>query len=182
MQLQRLVRTAVLVTCSVILYRYSINLPFFPPFLKYDASEIPVMVGAFAYGPVAGLFLELIKNLLHMILKGGANPVGLSANLSAGALLILGTTLVYRLNVGPRWLCLIAGSFIMGVGMIPLNYYFFLPARGMEGPAAFGQAFYLLPPFNIVKGFISASLGLFFYERLAFLFVMKPSGGYDKQA
>jgi riboflavin transporter FmnP len=182
MQLQRLVRTAVLVTCSVILYRYSINLPFFPPFLKYDASEIPVIVGALAYGPVTGLLLELIKNILHMILKGGANPIGLAANMSAGALLVLGTTLVFRLKVGPRWLCLIAGALVMGLGMIPLNYYFFLPARGMAGPAAFDMAFYLLPLFNIVKGFISTSLGLFFYERLSFLFVMKSSRGYDNQA
>ena len=41
-------------------------LPFMPPFLKLDLSEIIVLLGAFALGPLAGVAIELVKNLVHL--------------------------------------------------------------------------------------------------------------------
>jgi riboflavin transporter FmnP len=74
MSLHRLTRLALLAAVAVALYRFSFSLPLFPPFLKYDASEVPVLVATLAYGPLTGLLLEVVKNLLHAISKGGANP------------------------------------------------------------------------------------------------------------
>lgn len=168
MRLQRLTRLAVLVATAVTLYRFSTALPLFPPFLRYDASEVPVLVGALAYGPAAGLLLELIKNLLHALMKGGANPIGLAANFVSGALLVAGTTLVYSIGARGRrrWLAIAAGAGLMALGMLPLNLYFFLPARGMAASEGLATALALLTPFNLAKGGISAALGILFYERL----------------
>ena len=43
-----------------------------PSFYKIDLSEIPVLIGTFALGPVAGMFIELIKVVLHMLFKGSS--------------------------------------------------------------------------------------------------------------
>ena len=42
-----------------------------PPFYKIDFSEVPVLIGTFAMGPVAGILIELIKILLHLLPEGG---------------------------------------------------------------------------------------------------------------
>jgi riboflavin transporter FmnP len=168
MSIQRTARMGVLLATSVVLYRYSVHLPLFPTFLSYDASEVPVVIGALVYGPVAGLLLELLKNLMQGVIKGGANPVGLAANFAAGGLLIVGFTPIYRLAGRSRWRwCAVGvGALVMGLGLIPLNYYFFLPAHGIKGPALGQMAVALLTPFNVVKGAVSVSLGVALYERL----------------
>lgn len=51
------------------LMMFEIPLFFAPSFYKIDLSEIPVLIGTFAMGPVAGMFIELIKVVLHMLLK-----------------------------------------------------------------------------------------------------------------
>ena len=58
-------------------------LPFMPPFLKLDLSEIVVLLGAFALGPLAGVTIELVKNLVHLpfTMTGG---VGELANFFVG--------------------------------------------------------------------------------------------------
>lgn len=169
MPLQRLTRLAVLLAAAVALYRFSFSLPLFPAFLKYDASDVPVVIGAVAFGPATGLLLEVMKNLLHALLKGGANPVGLAANVIAGALLVGGTSLVYSLGAQRRWrwLAIAAGALVMAVGMIPLNLYLFLPAHGIKASALTAMAVNTLTPFNLAKGLLNAGLALVFYERLA---------------
>lgn len=175
MQLQRTIRLSVLLAAAVIMYRFSFSLPLFPPFLKYDASDVPIVLGGIAYGPAAGLLLEVLKNLLHALIKGGANPVGLAANVIAGALLVGGTTLVYWLGAQRRlrWLAIAAGAAVMALGMIPLNLYVFLPAHGMSADTLTTMAVSTLTPFNLVKGALNAGLALLFYERLAVALNMK---------
>ena len=59
---RRIAVTAVFTALAVVLMYLEIQLPFMPPFLKFDFSEIPVLVGAFALGPVNGVIIELLKN------------------------------------------------------------------------------------------------------------------------
>ena len=58
--------TAVLTAMASVLMYYEVPLPFMPPFLKFDFSEIPVVIGSFAIGPVFGVIIELLKNLIHL--------------------------------------------------------------------------------------------------------------------
>ena len=50
--IRRITVTAILTAMAFILMYLEVPLPLMPPFLKFDFSEIPVLVGAFALGPV----------------------------------------------------------------------------------------------------------------------------------
>lgn len=60
-----LTKIGMLSAIAVILMFFEIPLPMMPNFLKLDASELPAIIGAFVLGPLAGVFIELIKNMLH---------------------------------------------------------------------------------------------------------------------
>ena len=72
-------------------------LPFAPGFYKLDLSEVPVLIGAFALGPVSGFFIELIKILVHLVIKGTQTAgIGELANLVIGCAFVLPAALIYR--------------------------------------------------------------------------------------
>ena len=58
--------TAIFTAMAVVLMYLEFSLPFVPPFLKFDFSELPVLIGSFALGPVYGIVIELLKNLIHL--------------------------------------------------------------------------------------------------------------------
>ena len=58
----------VLGAIAMVLMLFDIPLPFAPTFYKIDFSEVPVLVGAFTMGPVAGALIELVKILLNLSL------------------------------------------------------------------------------------------------------------------
>ena len=73
---QRILTTkkiAVIGMCSAIaaiLMLFEIPVPFAPGFYKIDFSELPALIGTFAYGPVAGVMIELCKIILKLVMKG----------------------------------------------------------------------------------------------------------------
>ena len=60
----------VLGAIAMVLMLFDIPLPFAPTFYKIDFSEVPVLVGAFTMGPVAGALIELVKILLNLLIRG----------------------------------------------------------------------------------------------------------------
>ena len=54
----------------MVLMLFDIPLPFAPTFYKIDFSEVPVLIGAFTMGPVAGALIELVKILLNLLIRG----------------------------------------------------------------------------------------------------------------
>ena len=89
--LRNLVQIGMLGAVSVVLMMFEI------PFYKIDLSEIPVLIGTFAMGPVAGMFIELIKVVLHMLFKGSSTAgVGDFANFLIGCAMIVPAGLIYQ--------------------------------------------------------------------------------------
>ena len=60
----------VLGAIAMVLMLFDIPLPFAPTFYKIDFSEVPVLIGAFTMGPVAGALIELVKILLNLLIRG----------------------------------------------------------------------------------------------------------------
>ena len=60
----------VLGAIAMVLMLFDIPLPFAPTFYKIDFSEVPVLIGAFTMGPVAGTLIELVKILLNLLIRG----------------------------------------------------------------------------------------------------------------
>ena len=83
--IRRITVTAILTAMAFVLMYLEVPLPLMPPFLKFDFSEIPVLVGAFALGPVWGIVIELLKNLIHLPFTGTAG-IGELSNFITGSL------------------------------------------------------------------------------------------------
>ena len=92
------ISTAMLSTVAYLLMMFDFPLPGFPAFLKIDFSEIPVLLGAIVFGPVAAIIIEALKNLIYYAIQGSMTgvPIGELANFIAGLLLVLPAALIAR--------------------------------------------------------------------------------------
>lgn len=171
MAVRLLVRVAVLAALAAVLMLFETRLPLFPDFLKYDFSDLPALLAAFTMGPLTGVGVEFLKELMFLATgRATSGLVGVAANFVAGGTLVLVAGSVHRAGDGlPGWVrgggALVAGSAAMAAIMIPANALIFLPLWGI--PASDVWAFSMtIVPFNLVKGTLSTALGLALYRRL----------------
>ena len=131
MKTRNMVSIAMLAAVAVILMLFEFPLPFLPPFYKIDASELPVIIGAFAMGPWAGVLIELLKVLLNLLLDGTTTAfVGEFANFLIGCSYVVPASLVYyyRKSKKNAVLGLLLGTVTCAVVGCLLNAYLLLPA------------------------------------------------------
>lgn len=168
-------------------------LPFLiPSFIKFDFSELPALITAFAYGPVSGMIVCLVKNLLHLPFTT-SNCIGELSNFILGAIFVGVAGLVYKRAKSRRSALIgtVLGAVIMAVVSIPSNYYIVYPAfsviYGMPMEAILGMYKALLPaadnlfkallifnlPFNFAKGMIDAGICFLVYKRISPLLKVK---------
>ena len=172
---------------ATVLMFFEVPLWFAPPFYKLDLSEIPIMVGAFAFGPLAGAVIELIKILLIFVMRGSQTMgIGEGANFLIGCSLVVPASVIYR-----RWHTR-KGAFIgLGVGVVSMmvvgalmNGYILLPTYAkafhmeIDALVAFGTqvnpkitslpTFIALAviPFNFVKGLVVSLITGALYKRI----------------
>ena len=122
---------------ALILFLFEFPLPFAPSFYELDFSELPALVGAFAFGPVTGVVIEIVKILLKLLIKGTSTAfVGDLANFVIGCSFVLPASAIYHFHKNKK--NAIAGCII---GTIILTLF----------GTAF-NAFYLLPAFSRLYG------------------------------
>lgn len=186
--IRTMVTVGMLGAISVILMMFSIPLWFAPSFYKIDLSEVPVLVGAFALGPVAGVLIELIKILLHLLFQGTQTAgVGDFANFVIGCCFVLPAAVVYQRKRTKKGavIGLVSGTVIMTVSGCFINAFLLLPAYA----AAFGMpidslvamgtavnasitnlltfALFAVAPFNIVKGVVVSVITVLLYKHIS---------------
>jgi len=177
-KLRRMILIAILGSISTVLMQLNFPLPALPAFLKIDFSEIPAVLAIMTMGPVAGIAVELLKNVLHWFLSGSPTgvPVGEIANFATGILFIMPIYLIFRNVQNTKGLTagLIAGTVSMAVGMSALNYLVFLPmyVYFMNMPAYTGDAMFNvivlgILPFNLIKGIMLMVISLLLYKSMS---------------
>ncbi|WP_346707016.1 ECF transporter S component [Massilistercora timonensis] len=94
---RKMAQVAMLGAIAVVLMLFEIPLPFAPSFYEIDFSEVPVLVGCFTMGPLAGVAIELVKILLNLVINGTATAgVGELANFLIGCALVLPAAIIYK--------------------------------------------------------------------------------------
>ena len=78
---------------------YQISAAILPPYLTLDFSDVPALLATFLFGPVAGVIVELIKNLLNFLFNMG-DPIGPVANFAAAVSFLLTAFYVSKLSKG----------------------------------------------------------------------------------
>ncbi|MFX3624740.1 MAG: ECF transporter S component [Ectobacillus sp.] len=173
----QMVSVAMLSSISYLLMMLDFPFPGFPAFLKIDFSEVPALIAAIIFGPVAGVIVEAIKNILHYGIQGSLTgvPVGEMANFIAGCIFILPVAYFFRKYRTVKGLTagLVAGATLMTFIMSVLNYYVILPAYTwfLNAPAMSDEATRQLIvtgilPFNAVKGILIAAVFMLIFSRL----------------
>ena len=73
------------------------RLPIFPAFLALDVSDIPALIGAVTLGPIAGIWIVGLGNILNVVITGTSSMgIGPFANFVVGSAYILPTAYVYN--------------------------------------------------------------------------------------
>lgn len=166
------VSIGMLSSIAYLLMLLNFPLPIFPNFLFVDFSDIPALIAALVFGPLAGILVELFKNVLNYIATGSQTgvPVGHIANFVAGIVFVLPTLFVYnRLKTRKGMtIALVAGTVIMAVVMSILNYILILPAYTllMGFPDMRNLVVPAILPFNILKGIMMSVIFMLLFIRM----------------
>lgn len=116
---------------AMILHLLDFPLPFAPFFYKLDFSELPVLIGAFAFGPVTGVVIEAVKILLKLFIKGTSTAfVGDLANFVIGCSFILPASAIYYFKKSKKSALMgcIIGTLILTLFGTAFNAVYLLPA------------------------------------------------------
>lgn len=180
----KMTMTAMLSAIAFVLMFLEFSVPIMPSFIKMDLSELPALVGAFAMGPVSGMMICLIKNLLHLFMTS-TGGVGELSNFMLGACFVVPAGLVYQKwrNKKSAAAGAVAGAVLMGIISIFSNYfivypvyYNFMPketiltAYQMIFPGVKNMLQCLIvfnAPFTFVKGILSVAITMLVYKPLS---------------
>lgn len=128
---RKMAMTGMFSAIAMILHLFDFPLPFAPGFYKLDFSELPILVGSFAFGPSAGVMMEFIKILLKLCIKGTSTAfVGDLANFVVGCSLILPASVIYAFRKSKKSALAgcICGTLCMTVFGTAFNAVYLLPA------------------------------------------------------
>ncbi|MDD6306069.1 MAG: ECF transporter S component [Clostridiales bacterium] len=176
--------TAMLSAVAYILMFLDFSVPFMPGFIKMDLSELPALIGAFAMGPMCGVIVCLVKNVLHLFITS-TGGVGELSNFILGVAFVLPAGLIYK-HKKSRKNALIGslfGAVTMAVFSIISNYFLVYPVYYNFMPEDVVLAAYqaIVPsvksilqclvyfnmPFTLVKGLFSVVITFLVYKHIS---------------
>lgn len=182
--------TAMLSAISFILMFLDFNVPLMPSFIQMDFSELPALIGAFAMGPVSGVVICLIKNLLHLMMSS-TGGVGELCNFLLGAAFVLPAGFFYRKKKARKNALIgaLVGAVSMAVFSVIFNnflvypiYYNFMPMETIIGAYKAAASVlridftwntmlpYLIAfnmPFTFIKGLADVLLTFVLYKHIS---------------
>ncbi|MBQ5430031.1 MAG: ECF transporter S component [Lachnospiraceae bacterium] len=181
--------TAMLSAVAFVLQYFEIPVPVMPSFVKLDLSDLPALVGAFAMGPVCGVLIELIKNVLHLA-ASQSGFVGELCNFLFGAIFVLPAGIMYKKNKCKKAAMIgsVAGAVAMAVLSFPINLLIVYPfyENFMKRELIIGAYNTILTvvhgprltelwqcllmfnvPFTFVKGMISVVITWLIYKKIS---------------
>jgi len=160
---------------------FTLQIPLIPaaPYLKYDPSDVPTILGGFVLGPVAAVIISGVKALLYLITKGESGPVGSIQNFLASASFAFTAAAIYRRKPGllGAAIGMVAGALAMTVTMYFSNAWWALSAYGIPKEAHAGLLRTAVTPFNLARGGVSTLITIPAYIALKPVFKRL---GYDQ--
>ena len=185
----KLTVTAMLSAVAFILMFIEFPIPaLIPSFVKLDISDLPELLAAFSLGPIYGVAVTFLKNLLHILIKGTSSAyVGELFNFVMGSVFAFSAGFIYQRKKSRKSALLgsVVGAVLMAVLSVPLNYFLVYPAYvvcyGLPLEAIIGMYQAILPsadslikclvifnlPFTFFKGMLDVVLCFLIYKPLS---------------
>ncbi|MGN0307815.1 MAG: ECF transporter S component [Lachnospiraceae bacterium] len=175
---------------AAVLMFFEVPVPFAPGFYKIDLSELPVLIAAFAFGPVAGVLTEFVKIILNLLTDSTTTAfVGELANFAVGCSFILPASIIYTFKKSKKQAVIscIIGTAIMTVFGTAFNAVYLLPkfaelyGKPLEAIVGMGTAInpaitdvtslvvLAVAPLNLIKGSIVSILTILIYKKLSII-------------
>ncbi len=191
---ERILNTRKVAVCGMfaaiaaVLMVLEMPVPFAPPFYGLDLSELPALVGTFAFGPVAGVLIEFCKVILKILFKPSTTAfVGELANFVIGCSYLLPASAVYLLHKTRKnaIIAMLAGTLCMTVFGTAFNAVYLLPKFAqmfhmpMEEIIAMGTevnpsihsvtslVILAVAPLNLLKGGLVSVITLLIYKKIS---------------
>ena len=186
-KVKMMVEIAMLGAISTVLMLFEIPLPFAPAFYQIDLSEVPILIGCFSMGPLAGAAIEFLKILLNFLINGTITAgVGELANFIVGCALVLPAGFIYKYHKTKKnaMVGMAAGTVAMTVVGGFMNAFVLLPlyAAAFGGIDAIigmgsdvngavsgmsGFIMMIVVPFNLLKGIVVSIVTLLLYKYIS---------------
>lgn len=185
---------------AAVLESFQFPVPFAPPFYQLDFAETPILIGAFALGPVPATFMVIVKNLLKLLIKGTSTMyVGDLANLIGSLFFVVPAALIYRrrktkkmamIALSVAVLFAVAGAVVINCN-VTLPFYAKVAFNGIDNIIAMGTAvnpaitnlytfaIFAIIPFNLFKCGLNALITALVYKRVS---VIIHAGAPSKSA
>lgn len=181
-------KVAIMGALAFILMMFEFPLPIAPSFYKLDFSEVIVMLGAFALGPIEAIMIEALKIILNLLFGGSITMgVGEFANFIMGCALVVPAGMIYRRNKSKKsaLIGMAVGTVCMTIAGVLLNWLVLIPAYvalagfPLETILAMGAAInssidsvlklvlICVTPFNLIKGFLVSLVTLLLYKHVS---------------
>lgn len=186
LSVKNMVKISILAVISMVLMFFDVSTWFAPPFLKLDIADLPALLGAFAMGPMAGVLVQLLKNLLNLLLEGSlTGGVGELSNFLVGSIFVYTAGLIYykKKTFGRAVLGLGVGILAMTIFASLSNYFVVFPLYSklmplekiVEMTAAINSRvvdfktliLYAVVPFNLLKGTVVSAITILVYKKLS---------------
>lgn len=196
LKIKKMIIVAMLSGIAVVLMLFEFPLGFVPGFYKLDFSEIPVIVGAFTLGPVAGLLIEFIKILLNLLINGTTSAfVGEFANFLIGSAYVIPAASIYFLRKSKKnailglsvgtIIAVVVGGFLNAFVLLPKYAQLMGPMYNLEydpmmesligegtkvNSAIQGMATFVLfgvTPFNLIKYSAVSIITILIYKKIS---------------
>ena len=155
-------------------------------FYKLDLSTLPAILAGFAMGPVEGIAVILVKDLVHL-LSTSTSGVGELADFLMSCAFVVPASLIYRQAKSRRSALrgMVVGSVLMTVAAVLINYFILIPAyqvlMNLPLEAIIGMGAAVLPfidntiklvifitaPFNILKSVVLSLVTYLLYKRVS---------------
>lgn len=172
--LSKFIKISLLGAMAVVLMYFEFPIPFLPfPWLKIDLSDIPALIGGFAFGPLSAVIIELLKNILILVVKGTDSAfIGQVANFIIGVFMVVPASYMYKCKKGKKSIVLgmLIGFIVVQILGILTNLYIFLPLYGMTSMTTKELTNYItvgLIPFNGIKAIMVYVITYMLYKKLA---------------
>ena len=186
LNIRALTLTGVMGALAFALMMLEFSIPIMPAFIKLDFSELPALITGFAFGPLWGIAVCFIKNLIHVFISS-TGAIGEISNFVLGAVFVGVSALIYKKKKNKKWALIscVISSAIMAVFSVFSNYYIVYPlyvkVLGMPEAAILGMYQAILPsvknlfeaiaifnlPFNFVKMMIVSLMCFAIYKRIS---------------
>ena len=182
--IRKMTSTAMLSAVATVLMFFSFSVPLMPSFIKMDLSELPALIASFTFGPLAGVSVCLVKNLINVFFTttGGVGEV---SNFLLGAMFVAPAGFIYqkmRTKKGAMIASVVGAATMAGLSLVT-NYYIVYPVYTniMPMEVIIGAYSAINPnvtnlwqallwfnvPYTFIKGMLSVVITMLIYKPLA---------------